>query len=107
MEPIQSTLQRWVNDRRVQERLNTTRKELLADPFIQTAFSSMEEVTDEMIEQGMVKLYEYKKKSGSIAPNVQACRLPNMLQAISQSYSQQESILICTISLPVKSRGRQ
>ncbi len=107
MEPIQSTLQRWVNDRRVQERLNTTRKELLADPFIQTAFSSMEEVTDEMIEQGMVKLYEYKKRAAALRRMSRLAACPNMLQAISQSYSQQESILICTISLPVKSRGRQ
>jgi primosomal protein DnaI len=80
MESIQSALKQWSNSDRVQERLKAAKQELLSDPFVTRFLSKTPDVTEEMIEQGMIKLYEFKKEHHhcSECPGLEKC--PNMMQ---------------------------
>ncbi|MDV2684808.1 primosomal protein DnaI [Alkalihalophilus lindianensis] len=81
MKPIQSTLKQWTKSAGLQERLENQKKELFKDPFIQE-FLRMEKysLTTEMVDRGMVKLYEFKKERTHCAncPGLKAC--PNMMK---------------------------
>ncbi|KHF41033.1 primosomal protein DnaI [Halalkalibacter okhensis] len=79
MESIQSALKQWSKDKNIEQRLANARKSLLADPLVKSAIENMP-VTDETIDQGLIKLYEFKNERNNCesCPGLAAC--PNMMQ---------------------------
>ncbi|WP_100405072.1 primosomal protein DnaI [Bacillus solitudinis] len=80
MESIQSALKQWSKTSRVQERLEEAKRDVLTDPFVHQFLSTVPNVTESMIEQGMIKLYEFKKEQQhcSKCPGLKKC--PNLMQ---------------------------
>ncbi len=80
MESIQTSLQQWAERSNLQERLEQMKRELLADPLIRAFLEEHPEVTDEIIEQGLVKLYDFRKERDHCAncPGLADC--PNMMK---------------------------
>ncbi|WP_332629107.1 primosomal protein DnaI [Halalkalibacter flavus] len=79
MESIQSALKQWTKDKNLEQRLENARKSLLADPFVKDALDKIP-VTDDAIDQGLIKLYEFKNERYNCenCPGLAAC--PNMMQ---------------------------
>ncbi|MFC0557895.1 primosomal protein DnaI [Halalkalibacter alkalisediminis] len=80
MESIQSALKQWSQDNnKFQQRLNEARNSLLADPIVKKALDQVS-VTDEMLEQGLIKLYELQKELHHChdCPGLSNC--PNMMR---------------------------
>ncbi len=80
MEPIQSSMKEWAKNSNLQQQLDKAKQELLSDPLVQTFLQKHADVTDEMIEQGLVKLYEFQKERHHClnCPGLSAC--PNMMK---------------------------
>lgn len=73
-------MKEWVRNSNLQEQLDKAKQELLSDPLVQTFLQKYSDVTDEMIEQGLVKLYEFQKERHHCleCPGLSAC--PNMMK---------------------------
>ncbi|MBP3949729.1 primosomal protein DnaI [Bacillus suaedae] len=80
MESLQSSLKQWTKNKNIQQQLDEARTALLQDPFVSKALQQFDEVSEEMVEQGLMKLYEYKKELHhcSECPGLSKC--PNMMQ---------------------------
>ncbi|WP_100373722.1 primosomal protein DnaI [Bacillus sp. FJAT-45037] len=88
MKPIQSALKQWGKTHGLQERLEKQKQDLLADPLIQAFLKKYQgSVTTEMVDRGMLKLYEFKKERNHCAkcPGLAAC--PNMMKGYQPSLS--------------------
>lgn len=79
MESIQSSLKQWTENNKLQDKLNEAKAKLLRDPIVKKALQDVP-VTDEIIEQGLVKLYEFQKERHHCenCPGLAAC--PNMMK---------------------------
>lgn len=80
MEPIQASMKEWVKNSNLQQQLDKAKQDLLADPLVEAFVQKHSDVTEEMIEQGLVKLYEFRKERHhcSNCPGLSAC--PNMMK---------------------------
>ncbi|VEI06834.1 primosomal protein DnaI [Kurthia zopfii] len=74
MKPIQNELNKKM-DAQFQERFQSIQQELLADPQIQKFVQENKEITSEIIEKGLGKLYEFKNQQHDCAecPSVKEC----------------------------------
>ncbi|WP_088103783.1 primosomal protein DnaI [Halalkalibacter urbisdiaboli] len=79
MESIQSALKQWSNSTRIQDRLEAAKQELRTDPIVMQ-FLSNERVTEEMFDQGLMKLYEYRKERHHCAECPGLAKCPNMMK---------------------------
>ncbi|GAE28303.1 helicase loader DnaI [Halalkalibacter wakoensis JCM 9140] len=79
MESIQSALKQWTKDQRIEERLESAKKSLLADPVVQKALEG-KRINDDILDQGLIKLYEFQKERNNCeqCPGLAAC--PNMMK---------------------------
>jgi primosomal protein DnaI len=80
MESIQSALKQWTQENdNFQKRLNDARKTLLQDPIVMKALEHLP-VSDEILDQGLIKLYELQKEHSNCAncPGLSNC--PNMMK---------------------------
>ncbi|MET3506029.1 primosomal protein DnaI [Halalkalibacter oceani] len=80
MKSIQSSLTDWMQNSSLRERLDRAMQELLTDPFVQSALQRNPDINQESIEQGLVKLYEFRKESYhcETCPGLANC--PNMMK---------------------------
>ncbi|WP_062047819.1 primosomal protein DnaI [Bacillus sp. JCM 19034] len=81
MESIQKSLKLWTENNKLQQRLNEARVAIVRDPIIQKALQNQEApVTEEMIENALVNLFEYKKERSNCndCPGLANC--PNMMK---------------------------
>ncbi|ERN52503.1 primosomal protein DnaI [Alkalihalophilus marmarensis] len=88
MKSIQSTLKQWAKSTGLKERLDKQREELLTDSYIKAFIKeNKDSVTNEMLDTGMVKLYEFKKERRACAncPGLKEC--PNMMKGYQPSLS--------------------
>ncbi|WP_332689739.1 primosomal protein DnaI [Halalkalibacter lacteus] len=79
MESIQSALKQWTKDNKLEQRLHDARKALLADPLVNKALENVS-ATDEILDQGLIKLYEFQNERQNCenCPGLVAC--PNMMK---------------------------
>ncbi|MGM8215567.1 primosomal protein DnaI [Bacillaceae bacterium W0354] len=76
MEPIQTTLSRWLKSRgNFQESLESMREQVLSSPDIQSFLKQHPELTRSQIDQQLIKLYEYQTQSKACekCPSLEEC----------------------------------
>jgi primosomal protein DnaI len=84
VKPIQSNLKSWLSrSESFKENFLKMRKEVLADPEIKEFLSYHPELTDNEIEKGLIKLYEYSSQSKQCANCDSFSNCQNMLQGYS------------------------
>ncbi|NEU29863.1 primosomal protein DnaI [bacterium LRH843] len=112
MESIRSALKEWAGSSNLKQQLDKAKHNLLADPFIQAFLQKHPDVSDEMIELGLVKLYEFQKerKSCSACPGLEHC--PNMMKGYQPELSIQRGALdlhyhVCTLKEEVEEQKLQ
>ncbi len=77
---MQTQFGQWGSQDQLFEKLENQKQVLLKDPLIQKALNNHERVTTEMVEQGLIQLFEYQKEQHNCekCPGLAAC--PNMMQ---------------------------
>ena len=84
MKPIQSELKAWMKkNENFQTNYQNIRKEVLEDPSIKHFLSSHPELTSEVIDKHLIKLYEYKSQS----KQCERCKSLGGCQNMIQGYS--------------------
>lgn len=84
MKPIQSSLKAWMEkSTSFKENYNRMKKELLEDEEIQEFLSIHPELTQEEIDKGLIKFYEYKSQSKQCDQCASFGQCQNMLQGYS------------------------
>ncbi|MDT8859434.1 primosomal protein DnaI [Alkalihalobacillus sp. MEB130] len=79
MESIQSALKQWSKDKNIEQRLEAAKRELLNDPLVKEALQRVSP-SDDILDQGLIKLYEFQKERRNCenCPGLAQC--PNMMQ---------------------------
>lgn len=80
MDPIKSSLNKWMNQNEWRNRYNTLRDEVLKDPRILEFKAKHPDLTNGDLERNMMKLFEYKRERDhcDACPGLDLC--PNMMQ---------------------------
>ncbi|WP_326938296.1 primosomal protein DnaI [Alkalihalobacillus alcalophilus] len=80
MRTIQSAFNQWDDGGNLDKKLEQAKSELLKDPIVQKALIKKPELTEETLEQGLIKLFEYQKERHHCeqCPGLEKC--PNMMQ---------------------------
>ncbi|GAF67050.1 primosomal protein DnaI [Bacillus sp. TS-2] len=80
MKSIQSALNSWKPNPQINESINHLRVELLRDPLIVSALQNKPNITEKVLDNSLIKLFEYKKEHQNCqeCPGLQSC--PNMMK---------------------------